>query len=95
MPTYTVIVETAGDGSHAAERSPLIERVEKHGGKYLVGGAPVVVVEGGPDVQRVAVIEYDSVEAARTAFETEEYAKYSEARTRAGALATVVIAEGL
>ena len=95
MPAYIVVVETAGDRSYAAERKPLIERVEKQGGKYLVRGAPSRVVERGLDVRRVAVVEYDSVEAAQAAFETEEYAEYREARARAGAFASVVIAEGL
>lgn len=95
MPAYIVVVETAGDRSHEAERPPLIERFEKQGGKYLVGGAPIRIIEGGLDVRRVVVIEYDSVEAAQAAFETEEYAEYREARARAGAFASVVIAEGL
>ena len=41
------------------------------------------------------VIEFDNVAAARAAFETEEYLRYSKARARAGSVVSGVVVEGV
>ena len=95
MTAYIVIFELANSDAYAPLRERLVERVERHGGRYLVAGAPSRVVEGGLDIGRVVVVEYDSVEAANEAFESEEYLELRAARARAGAFACVVIAPGV
>ena len=95
MTAYNTIVELADSDAYAPLRERLVERVKRHGGRYLVAGAPSRVVEGGLDIGRVVLIEYDSVEAANEAFESEEYLELRAARARAGAFACAVVAAGV
>ena len=95
MAAYIVVVELADSDAYGPLRQRLINRLERLGGRYLVGGAPSRVVEGGLDIGRVVVVEHDSVEAAHAALESEEYLELRAARARAGAFACVVVAPGL
>lgn len=60
----------------------------------IVEGAPSHIVEGGLEIRRVVLIEYDTLENTKAAFELEEYAAVLDARVNAGFFASVVIAEG-
>lgn len=46
--------------------------LEGHGGRFVARGVPEQVYEGGQPT-RTVVIEFDSVEAARTAHDSPEY----------------------
>ena len=95
MTAYVVIFELADSDAYAPLRERVVDRFQQLGGRYLVAGAPSWVVEGGLDIGRVVVVEFDSVDAANNAFESEEYLELRTARARAGAFASVVIAPGL
>ncbi len=95
MAAYIVVVELADSDAYAPLRQRLVDWSQRHGGKYLVAGAPSRVAEGGLDIGRVVVVEHDSVEAAYADLESEEYLELREARARAGAFACVVVAPGL
>ena len=43
------------------------------GGRYIAAGAPTVVLEGAKGVDRAAVVEFDSVEAAQAFYQSESY----------------------
>jgi len=55
--------------------------VEAHGGRFLVRGGTVHPLEGAEDIERVVVIEFPSVEAARTFYDCADYQRILPART--------------
>jgi uncharacterized protein (DUF1330 family) len=47
--------------------------VERHGGRYLVRGGQVTRKEGDWSPSRLVVLEFDSMDAARAFYESDEY----------------------
>jgi len=47
--------------------------IERYGGRYLVRGGPVDVVEGPWPLERVIVLEFPSPAEARRWYESEDY----------------------
>ncbi len=68
--------------------------VAQYGGKFLARGGERAVMEGGLDYARVVIVEFPSMQAAKTFYNSPEY---SGARAkRAGAADfNVVITEGI
>ena len=56
----------------AAYAPAALAAIEGAGGRFIVRGTPVKTFENGL-VERSIVIEFDSVEAAMTAYESSEY----------------------
>lgn len=58
--------------------APYLEKVPaviaQYGGRYIVRGGGVHVLEGDLGVQRIVMIEFESREAAQRFYESEEYA---------------------
>ena len=54
--------------------------VETHGGRYLVRGGEKTVLEGEVPYERIAVIEFESVEKARAFYEDPGYAEAMKIR---------------
>ena len=55
------------------DRTPDI--VAKYGGRFLVRGGPVETLEGDPFQDRLVVIEFPSMDAARNMYRSDEYAE--------------------
>ena len=72
MPAYLVGGVDVSDPAWVAEYGPKVEAlVEKHGGRYLVRGGEMDVVEGTTPAGRVmVVVEFPSLEAARDGITT-------------------------
>ena len=47
--------------------------VEKFGGQFIVRGGDVVTLEGQPEMRRVVVVQFPSVEAATNFYNSDEY----------------------
>lgn len=95
MSAYVIINDQILDESVFAEfRERVGATVEAHGGRYLVRGGNVDVIEGGTSIDRVVVIEFDDADRARTWLNSPEYKELHEIRKRS-ANAVVIIAEGL
>jgi|TARA_B100001971_G_scaffold8525_1_gene7009 uncharacterized protein (DUF1330 family) len=65
--------------------------IEKFGGRYLVRGGDMAALEGEPFAPRVVVIEFDSVEAARRWYDSEDYAPLAKLRQSASEGRLVII----
>jgi uncharacterized protein (DUF1330 family) len=74
----------------AANAAPL----RKHGGRFLVRGGAVATLEGAAFNQRLVVIEFPSMEAARKFYDSPEYRAIMPFR-QAAAEALFVLAEGV
>lgn len=95
MKGYIVANVTVGDAdAYEAYRSKVEAIIERHGGRYLVRGGAVEVREGEPGIARLVILEFPSVEAARTFYDSPDYQAILPIRT-VNATATLIIAEGI
>ena len=62
------------------------ELFAQHGGRYLVRGGPVEVLEGSYDGRRLIVFEFPSMEVIRSVWTSPEYAKVKKLREGSGDL---------
>jgi uncharacterized protein (DUF1330 family) len=67
--TYRSISDQAAFDAYARLASPAIQAA---GGRYLIRGAPAKAYESGL-MQRVVVVEFDSLEQALKAHDTDDY----------------------
>jgi uncharacterized protein (DUF1330 family) len=67
--------------------------VAAHGGRFVVRGGPVEVLEGDVTPGRVVVLEFDSVETARRWYESAEY-RVARAVREGAATASFVLVPG-
>ena len=58
--------------------------IERYGGRYIVRGGEADVVEGGPPVKTIVIVEFPSMARAREWYRSPEYAE--ALKLRAGAL---------
>lgn len=78
MAAYVVVDATRTDlGAPPGSKLPG-PSVERHGGRFLARGGATVVLEEDRDPERVVIIEFPSVDAARAWYESDDY---REART--------------
>lgn len=76
MAAYVIVeVKVTNPEPYAAYRDLAGASVERHGGRFLVRGGAVVPLEGDWDPERLVVVEFPSVEAARTWYFSDEYQK--------------------
>lgn len=67
--------------------------IEKHGGRYLVRGGALHPVEGRLPLQRLIILEFPSLDAARGFYASPEYAPLLRLRQEC-AETDIVLAEG-
>jgi uncharacterized protein (DUF1330 family) len=68
--------------------------IKQYGGKYLIRGGQVEVLEGVYDGKRLVVLEFPTVEQARAFWHSPEYAKVKELRLPAATMNAWVV-EGM
>ena len=75
MTAYVIAqIEVRDPKLFAEYREKVVPTVERYGGRYRALGGDVETLEGPPPASRVAVIEFDDMEAARRWYGSEEYA---------------------
>ena len=95
MTGYAIIHDEIQDQTLFAEfRRRVGATVEAHGGRYLVRGGAIEVMDGDWSPDRIVVIEFDSVEQARAWLTSPEYTEIKQIRMNA-ASASVIIVEGV
>ncbi|MDP2132170.1 MAG: DUF1330 domain-containing protein [Sulfuritalea sp.] len=78
---YMVVDARSSDPERMAEYRRLAQiAVEHYGGRYLVRGAPYETLEGSWQPQRLVVLEFPSMDAARSFYDSPEYSAAREAR---------------
>lgn len=95
MAAYVVVDVHRTDLERAARYS---ERsgpsVERHGGRFLARGGTTVTLEGDWDPERLVVIEFESVVAAKAWYDSADYREIRAIRDGAGEWRMVVV-EGM
>ena len=95
MAGYAIIHDEIQDQALFAEfRSKVGATVEAHGGRYLVRGGAIEVMDGDWVPDRIIVIEFDSAEQAKAWLTSPEYLEIKQIRMKA-AKASVLVVEGV
>ncbi|HEY8642346.1 MAG TPA: DUF1330 domain-containing protein [Candidatus Dormibacteraeota bacterium] len=82
MPAYVIanLTITNPEGFDGYRRQvPAV--IEQYGGRYLVRGGSVEIVEGDWPLNRFVVVEFPSMEQAKRWYESEEYGAIKSGRT--------------
>ncbi len=91
MVAYVVVDAAILDPAKYEEYKKLSPgAIAKHGGRFLARGGQTAVLEGGWRPNRVVIIEFPSLEAARNFYTSVEYT--AARRARAGAATMNIIA---
>ena len=95
MPAYVLVQVSIHDPEGYESYKQLTPDIIAHyGGRFIVRGGDVEVLEGEMPFQRLVILEFDTMEQARRWCESPEY---SEARVLREAAATglVMLADGI
>ena len=80
-PAFLVVDARSSDPERMVEYRRLAQlAVEKLGGRYLVRGAPYETIEGSWQPQRLVVLEFPSMESARSFYDSPDYVAARKAR---------------
>lgn len=92
MAAYIVVDVTRTDPERAARYSAISgPSVERHGGRFLARGGEIHVLEGDWEPERIVVIEFPSVDAARAWFGSADYLEARSVREGAGTWRMIVV----
>lgn len=95
MKAYIIAQANVTDAERYAEYKRLAQAaVEQYGGRYLVRGGALQVLEGDWHPARLVILEFDSVEQAQRFHASPEYQSARQARQGAAAM-NMLLAEGL
>ena len=84
MPAYMIVQLKVTDPDRFARyREAVPAAVKAFGGRYIVRGAPVEVLEGSHDGRRLVLFEFPSMDAIRRFWNSPEYAKVKPLRDNA------------
>lgn len=96
MPAYLVsIVDVKNPEQYMEYAKAANHAAAKHGGKFLLRGVPLEVLEGIAPGNRVVVSEWESVERARSYYRSPEYAQAKAKRQGGAAEAAILLFEGV
>lgn len=95
MPAYLIAQLTITDPTaFEAYRAAVPDVIARHGGRYLARGGAVEVLEGALPHQRLVVIAFSDMAAARRFYDSPDYQEILPLRL-AAAEGTVALVEGL
>lgn len=84
MPAYLIVQINVTDPEKFARYREAVPRVvEASGGRYIVRGGAVEVLEGTHDGRRLVLFEFPSMEAIRRFWHSREYAEVKVLRENA------------
>jgi len=94
MPAYIIADVQVSDPAAYERYRPLAAASIAHfGGRFVVRGGKVDLLEGGPQPERIVVIEFADVDAARRWYHSEEYQSALKIR-QAASRGRVILVEG-
>jgi uncharacterized protein (DUF1330 family) len=95
MPAYFIVdIDVTDPTAFDEYRKAVPATVEKYGGKFLVRGGRMEVVEGSWRPKRVVVTEFPSLEQAKRWYDSEEYRALKARRLRTSK-GNVILVEGV
>ena len=95
MPAYLMVRAKVTDMKQYQEYMKLTPAIlEKYGGRFIIRGGKKVILEGPEVTERMVMVKFDSVDAARRMYDSDEY--QAAVKVRQGAAeASFIVMEGL
>ena len=94
MPAYVIVnVEVLDPAQYETYKQMAPQSIDAHGGRYLVRGGPVDIIEGRWTPRRVVVLEFPDKRRAHAWWNSSEYAD-AKALRQSCAYTEMVIVEG-
>jgi uncharacterized protein (DUF1330 family) len=95
MSAYIVVsVEVHDPVRYEDYRKSVLPTIEKFGGRFLVRGGKMEVLEGDWPARRIVIVEFPSVEIARAWWNSPEYAA-PKALRQATSHSEMILVEGV
>jgi uncharacterized protein (DUF1330 family) len=95
MPAYFIVdIDVTDPTAFEEYRKAVPATVQKYGGKFLVRGGRMEVIEGSWRPKRVVVTEFPSLEQAKRWYDSEEYRALKALRLRTSK-GNVILVEGV
>ncbi len=95
MSAYLITdVEVTDENLYAQFREQVSPVIESHGGRFVVRGGEIEINEGAWMPKRLAIMEFDSMEQARSFLASHEYKALADIRTRSSNI-NVVLVDGV
>jgi uncharacterized protein (DUF1330 family) len=84
MPAYVIAdVQVTDTAAYEPYRPLAAASIARFGGRFMVRGGPVELLEGEPQPERIVVIEFADTETARRWYRSEEYQRALKIRQTA------------
>ena len=94
MPAYLIAeIEITNADGYASYRPMAAESVARHGGRFVARGGTIVPLEGGWDPKRIVIIEFPSLDAAKTFYHSDDYQAALKVRL-ANSTGRVIVVDG-
>ena len=94
MPAYMIVDIDVHDSAAYDEYRKLVgATLAQYGGKFVVRGGKIDVLEGSWNPKRIVVLEFDSAARARQWYDSEEYRVPKQIRMRASK-GNIIVVEG-
>ncbi|MYD09645.1 MAG: DUF1330 domain-containing protein [Chloroflexi bacterium] len=95
MPAYLIVRANVTDMQQYQEYMKLTPAiVEKYGGRFIIRGGDKLVLEGPEISDRIVMLKFDSIDAVRRMYNSDEYQAAIKVRQGA-AEASFIVMEGL
>jgi uncharacterized protein (DUF1330 family) len=95
MPAYVIVeIEVTNPEGYATYREQAPSIVAAYGGKYIVRGGALDVLEGDWQPKRLVILEFPSVEQAKAWWSSEEYRDPKHLRQQT-THSNMIVVEGL
>jgi uncharacterized protein (DUF1330 family) len=74
MAAYLIAdINVTNPEGYASYRPMAAESVTRHGGRFVARGGTILALEGGWDPKRVVIIEFPTLDAAKTFYHSDDY----------------------
>ena len=95
MSAYLITdVEVTDEALYAQFREQVSPVIESHGGRFVVRGGEIEINEGAWTPKRLAIMEFDSMEQARSFLASPEYQALGDIRARSSNI-NIVLVQGV
>lgn len=95
MPTYVVVeIEVLDEERYETYKQLAPPAIAAYGGRYLVRGGKVETLEGSWSPKRLVILEFPSVDQAKTWWASTEYER-AKALRHATARSRMIVVEGV
>jgi uncharacterized protein (DUF1330 family) len=84
MAAYLIAdIQVTDPASYDGYRPLAAASIERFGGRFVVRGGKIDLLEGGPEPERIVVIEFPDADTARRWYQSDEYQKALKIRQSA------------